>query len=360
MDEPTKPDNDWRKQIAAATEQLSALDLKFDFGKLYVQSMEPLWDSIRESSAALHNAVADSLPHDFLKTWTAEQAAVATALQAELNSPAYQYLSKHLSDCQTTGLQAAFKAAEYEPLFAQIAAHCQSNALLDSWAKLSKVVAESMKATFDALDRVELLAALGWMIPMEMSLPEFHNLVRQRVLTPEAVEEWFLEYYSRDEGAEFDILKDHLLESGHLVFWKLLLEQVLDSFSRGHFAVCVPSLLSVLEGSIAVPWGVSSFHNNGGRKKFFDQQISASNPDSIRQLQWKSLAAFVNAVFDGGNPNREYSIPKRNLILHGKSDPAKWDRADCLRLFQAIDAILSLGCEVGKSVGIPTAKGIVR
>lgn len=51
-------------------------------------------------------------------------------------------------------------------------------------------------------------------------------------------------------------------------------------------------------------------------------------------------------VFEGVDPDQEYSTPKRNLILHGKSDPATWDRADCLRLFQAIDTILSLGNEL--------------
>jgi hypothetical protein len=226
----------------------------------------------------------------------------------------------------------------------------------ESTTSFQKTIAECIRLNRDALERVELLAALGWTLPMEMSLPEFHALVMQDNTSVEGVDEWFIGYYSRDEGAEFDSLRDRLLKSGDLAFWRLLLEQIFDAYRRGQFAICVPSLLSVLEGLIAVPWGVKAFHNERCRKKFFEQKVGAADPDSIDQFQWKSVAAFVQTVFEGVDPNREYSIPKRNLILHGKSDPAKWNRADCLRLFQAIDTILSLGGELDEEVVTPTAK----
>lgn len=360
MDESAKPSTDWREQIAAITGQVS--DLEQRFGKLY-ESIQPLFDSIAERTAKFPTFAVPDIRSDFLKDWTEQQKVIAAALQERFNTPSWQALSKSLSAWQNTGLLKAFQTPEYQQLFAQIAeaqkawaqnisqigsafARFQSTAWQESWSELSKVVAEGMKRTRDALERVELLAALGWTLPMKMSLPEFHALVMQDGLTVGAVEEWFLDYYSRDEGSEFNSLKNHLMNSDHLVFWRPLLEQVFDAYSRGQFAVCVPSLLSVLEGSIAVPWNVTAFHKERCRKEFFEERINAARPDSIRRFQWKSVGAFVLTVFEGVDPNQEYSTPKRNLILHGKSDPATWDRPDCLRLLQAIDTILSLGHEL--------------
>ena len=361
MDESTKPNTDWRDHIAAITGQVSGLEQRF--GKLY-DSIQPLLDSIGERSAMFRSIAVPDIRSDLLKDWTEQQKVLAAALQERFNTPSWQALSKSLSEWQITGLQKAFQAPEYQQLFAQIAeaqkswaqnilsqigpafARFQSTALQESWSALSKVVAEGMKRTRNALERVELLAALGWTLPMEMSLPEFHALVMQDGLSVGAVEEWFIDYYSRDEGLEFNSLKKHLMNSDHLAFWRPLLAQVFDAYSRGQFAVCVPSLLSVLEGSIAVPWNVTAFHKERCRKGFFEERINTTRPDSIRRFQWKSVAAFVLTVFEGVDPNREYSTPKRNLILHGKSDPATWDQADRLRLLQSIDTILSLGHEL--------------
>ena len=104
----------------------------------------------------------------------------------------------------------------------------------------------------------------------------------------------------------------------------------------------VPALLCVLEGSIAVPWG-AAFQKERNRKKFFAQNIEAAHEDWINHYLWKSVASFIDTIFETGvSDKEEHPVPKRNLILHGKSDPAKWNQADCLRLFQGIDSILSL------------------
>ena len=106
---------------------------------------------------------------------------------------------------------------------------------------------------------------------------------------------------------------------------------------------------------------MTAFFNEHSRKKFFERRIGAARPNSIHQFQWKSVAAFIQTVFEGVDPNQEYPTPKRNLILHGNSDPATWDRADCLRFFQAIHTILSLGGELEENDGeMPTVKGNAR
>jgi hypothetical protein len=140
----------------------------------------------------------------------------------------------------------------------------------------------------------------------------------------------------------FEHLKSRLLESKHLRLWKLLLQQVFRAYANGDHALCIPALLAILEGAIAVPWNVA-FQKDSNRRKFFERKIAAARPKTIEQYLWKSITSFVENVFETGvKDNQDHPVPKRNLILHGKSDPTKWDRADCLRLFQSIDTLLSL------------------
>ena len=216
----------------------------------------------------------------------------------------------------------------------------------ESWEEGIKLFAEAMQRTRDALKRAELLAELGWTLPMHMSLPEFHALVMQDGLTVNRVDEWFQEHYTRDDGVEFNTLRNFLLSSNELTFWKPLVEQVFRAFDRGEYAICVPSLLLVFEGSLARPWEIA-FQNKKKRKGFFERKIKGAIAGSIHHYIWKSVGHFCDIVFETAvSDGREHPVLKRNLILHGKSDPSKWDQADCLRLFQAISTVLSIGHEI--------------
>src|SRR5580693_1091908 len=75
-------------------------------------------------------------------------------------------------------------------LFAQVseAAAFLQTQMQDMWAESANIIAEAMTRTRDALTRVELLAALGWTLPMDMSLPEVQSLLMQQPLTVEGVE----------------------------------------------------------------------------------------------------------------------------------------------------------------------------
>lgn len=126
------------------------------------------------------------------------------------------------------------------------------------------------------------------------------------------------------------------------IYWKPLVEQTFREYERGDFAICVPAMLCVLEGSITATWSVP-FQNQKNRRRFFSRKIAAERKGSVIYYLWKSVAAFIDTIFETGvSDSHVHPVLKRNLILHGKSDPAKWDQADCLRLFQAIDSLLSL------------------
>jgi hypothetical protein len=200
-------------------------------------------------------------------------------------------------------------------------------------------IAEAVKRT---LRGARLLGELGWTISMEMPWPEFQSLATQDDLTVERANEWFVNYYTEDNASEFKRLAEGLLSSRQLALWKLLIKQCVRAFGKGDFAICVPSLLLIFEGSIAKPWRVT-FENRRSRHVFFESKISASASGSITEYKWRSVAAFAAKVFRNRPPDHDLH---RHLILHGKSDPAKWDRAYCLRLFQAISTVASLAKEI--------------
>ena len=185
---------------------------------------------------------------------------------------------------------------------------------------------------------------------MQMSWPEFQDLATQDDLTVERVNEWFVNYYNENNASEFKRLADGLLLSRQLAFWKVLIEQCLRAFERGDFALCVPSLLLIFEGSIAKPWR-ATFENPKRRRVFFERKISASALGPIHEYQWRSVAAFADKVFRARPSDQDLH---RHLILHGKSDPAKWDRAYCLRLFQAISTVTFLAKEIP---AVPVQRG---
>jgi len=222
----------------------------------------------------------------------------------------------------------------------------------EEWDQIRRVTTTVLRRTHTALERVELLAQVGWTLPQRMSLPDFHSLLARPNPSLAHIDSWFVEYYCRDDGAYFFDLREHLLSSSKLQFWKPLIEQGICAFERGHFAICIPSLLLIIEGSIATFWGVK-FQTDKDRRKFFERRatlvsegsIPPSNWKSIKweSYKWKSVAVFLESVFQTAvSPLQDYPILKRHLVMHGKSDPSKWDVADCLRLFQAIGTVLSL------------------
>ena len=203
-----------------------------------------------------------------------------------------------------------------------------------------KIFDQAFKVADNAFSRLELLAKAGWTFPPgNMPFPDFQELVMRDDLTVEATDRWFVDYYAAEES-EFDALTKTLLTSHELSTWKLLLEQCMGAYKREEYAICVPSLLSVLEGSMAVPWDIK-FQTKAERDKFFQRKIDHARPKTNR-YRWRSMHVFVDEVFTSASSNRKDPILKRDLILHGKSDPADWGKADCLRLFQAIASVLEL------------------
>jgi hypothetical protein len=128
--------------------------------------------------------------------------------------------------------------------------------------------------------------------------------------------------------------------SGSATFarWRTLLAECYKSYRVGRYLICIPALITILEGAIALREG-APFIPDRDREAFFRSRIAACGDDMLSQAFWESVYVFVSCLFqfadfDGTRP----PTLNRHWILHGR-DIADWRQADALRLFQALDTI---------------------
>ena len=173
---------------------------------------------------------------------------------------------------------------------------------------------------------IQQLAMRCWSLPWHLSIPEMQDLVDRN---PDEIDAFFEAYF--EDGA-LETLRKDILGDTKLDRWKVLLDQCFKNYGNGDFHICIPSLITVLEGS----FNYLAFFSEGHRKKFFDDRIEAAA--SFQKLTWISLRSFCNVVFRPGDPRKATDYINRHKIMHGLDDPSTWKKIDCLRLFQALDS----------------------
>lgn len=175
------------------------------------------------------------------------------------------------------------------------------------------------------------LASFGWTVPMDMGLREIMEILE--ATDADAIDDYFLAFYDGD-GSLRGIENSALLRR-----WRPLLEQCFENYERAQHLICIPALLTVLEGAIAVPEG-SMFIGSSKRKELFDAKVKQGG-DIVRTV-WESLRIFFdslyqNSHFSGARPTHL----NRHWILHGRDEP-DWRRADALRLFHTLFTLSSI------------------
>lgn len=179
------------------------------------------------------------------------------------------------------------------------------------------------------------LAKFGWMVPMGMCLREMLDILEEA--GADAIDNRFINFYHKDGASSPGHLRG-LLSSTRLGRWRNLLQQCFDNYERGHHLICIPALLTVVEGAIAVPER-ENFIRARERKKFFDARVAAWESDPIERVTWESLKIFFENLYKGSDftKTRPFQL-NRHWILHGR-DETDWRQADALRLFHALDTL---------------------
>jgi hypothetical protein len=202
----------------------------------------------------------------------------------------------------------------------------------EEWRRLSV----NMKLADETLRKSDLLGRFGWTLPMGMTMRQVHLLLA--ISDPLAIDGCFVEFYTHKNCERYERLRNELLCSHLLEPWHELLIQCCNAYRREEFLITVPSLLLVLEGSLAKPEN-DKFQNDQDRKAFFVKKLRPLSENDMDRFIWRSIETFFDRLYEF----RHYGDARpghinRHWILHGRDVP-DWDRADCLRLFQALQTI---------------------
>jgi hypothetical protein len=275
-----------------------------------------------ESYRSLQFALQE-LPARYLKDQIAiggmfEQARSQLALASEFARGSAAIANAH------AGMMEQFRIPPFEiPIFPKI-----------SFPEIPKIDwARTRKAHIDGVIR---LADCGWTAPAWMSWPDISALGNA---SESEIDDYFLKSYLGSEDGELRSIST-LLASSEMERWKNLLEEVFDCVQRMKYRICIPALISILEGftaeSICRTQGTSRRETNVSialkRAKWHED-------DNLTGLLWMSVVVFLDHLF--AHSDFESATPSfinRHWILHGRS-PTDWTASDALKLLNALATV---------------------
>jgi len=203
----------------------------------------------------------------------------------------------------------------------------------EEFSKHLRVILELDPALLQA---AEELGKLGWTIPMWASPTILPRLVTSG--DAGAIEKAFVRAYSRNGAEQFTQLSAECKASEFLKPWRPLFQQCVRAYVSRQYRIVVPSLLLTIEGMTVT---IAGKQHTVARVRDIARE-RAARADGIAAAAWLSMAGFLDEVF-GRHDFAKLPLPRlnRHCALHGRSAP-NWGRADCLRLFQAIDTLCAL------------------
>ena len=209
------------------------------------------------------------------------------------------------------------------------------------WGSLLTDLANGLNMTIELLmGNCERLAKAGWVIPTDMLPREVADVLVQ-CNSKEEFDAYFLKLYTENSNESLESVFDSLINHHDTGKWKKLIEECIALYRLGYYTIQIPALLSVLEGVIAKLMD----YNKTGIYKLCNTTIEklSSDPNSFNKLLWLSVMHFTRELyltidFDNG----QSVVINRHSIMHGR-DETSWQQVDAIRLFVAIDALLSIG-----------------
>jgi hypothetical protein len=205
---------------------------------------------------------------------------------------------------------------------------------------------------FEELNKAMMLgignaAEHGWTIVGWIDIPVTRAFAKW---TGPRIASFFETSYLDEPERRLRKLSKTLLSDSSFTPWKDLLRESFRAFNLGLYRVCVPSLISILEG-YAISRLVESAKN---QKKLLVKrdtkpdrrlkELHFHNDKRIKGLIWTSLIGFFDKLYIHSDFSMDRpSFLNRNWILHGRSE-CNWTKSDALRLFNALDT-LRWACE---------------
>ncbi|MEH7504942.1 hypothetical protein V7152_23520 [Neobacillus drentensis] len=191
----------------------------------------------------------------------------------------------------------------------------------------------------ESLNRMEKVAKHGaengWTTPPHTTPMEFEQLMEGK--NKDEMDMAFDEHYSDEDN--FQAMKQTLLDNVFEGKWQELLDDCFDNYERGRFKITIPSLFSIIEGTVFdivqdQKWRVA-----------FEREIEKIKEGSIKKPLFFSVYTFINKAFSSGKfekKNYKPSIINRHWVLHGRDNISEWQRVDSLRLFNALYSLTLL------------------
>lgn len=170
-----------------------------------------------------------------------------------------------------------------------------------------------------------------WATPGEVV--EIMNDVRN-----DGADETLMRLYSSDWSRGWDEIRGETVSNPTLKPWAPLIAECWAAYDQQLYKICVPALITVLEGVLAARAGLRRARCKPTR--LAARAVRDSIPDSFSRVVEQSIADFVRMLFQV----RDFGATRppllnRNWILHGR-DVADWSKPDALRLLHALSTVV--------------------
>ena len=219
-------------------------------------------------------------------------------------------------------------------LQAGIAELIQPRDLLDLVAPPRDFFAESERRLRALQPKAEQLGQRGWTLPIRWGLPQFEEVVDE--VSPDALDDAWLDYYTANEGEEFDELAEALSKVRLLDPWRHSLEGAIYAYRGRYYETAIPALLALFEGAVSA--ATRRLHRRHKVQKTAEEFRDASR-FAMRALCWASLVGFSRVVFQYHSFGQPAPAGvNRHLVQHGRAMPPR-PQIDCLRLLQALETL---------------------
>ena len=197
-------------------------------------------------------------------------------------------------------------------------------------------IAKLPKAHKEFVRRAEVIGSAGWTIPMWMDFSDVHKAYDAASHSRLQLDEYYLDFYRSKRGVvEFENIVNTLISAKNTDRWKPLLRESKCAFDAGHFVVCVPALLSILEGLLLENAGKLGTRT-GPKQVAGDKKEDSSDAFVVAAID-ANMYNFICVLYkDHDFGKKEPEMLNRHWVLHGRCLPTT-PEADAIRLFQALE-----------------------